>query len=132
MEKDKTLLKAHEWVNGVKASTRISYGNLGDLIGYSDAGISKALRNHSLSLSQIKLIAEKLDSINEFNAYISNLPNDVVYDNHEEYVAEKRLGVYLMQNHDRLMEDDVTYKMFIDKLTSDRAMELVRDLLSKK
>lgn len=132
MGKDKTIIAAHQWVIELKASTRINYTELGDLIGYSDAGISKALKKKSLSLAQIKIIANKLDSIEKLNNYISNESNDDAgLDIFAEYIAKNSVGVYLKENHVRLLKEDPTYEMFIENITNKRSMLILKDVISK-
>lgn len=60
------------WLRDVKAKYRYSFGYLGELIGYSDVGFSKALKNETLSQEQVKLIAEKLDLLDDFQSHLGN------------------------------------------------------------
>jgi len=66
MLKENDLKVAYKWLNDTKVSKRLSYKDLGHIIGYSDVGFSKALRNQTLSIAQIKIIKEKLDGHTNF------------------------------------------------------------------
>ncbi|WP_024768059.1 hypothetical protein [Aquimarina macrocephali] len=64
--KDKGLIEdLHKLIEEKKEIDRISWDNLGDLIGYSGVGLKKALKIRSLSLTKLEEIIIKLGLIKE-------------------------------------------------------------------
>jgi len=59
----------YEWLKEVKTENRLSFIYLGELIGYSSAGFSKAFRQKTLSLEQISSIAKNLDMENSLFSF---------------------------------------------------------------
>ncbi len=54
-----------ELINNKKELNRISWDNLGNLIGYSGVGLKKAMKNKTLSLSQIEVIILEMELYKE-------------------------------------------------------------------
>lgn len=120
METDHLLNLAYDWLDEYKAKSKSSMKTLGEHISYSNSGFTKALKNKTLSLTQIKLIADNEGVIDDFNRAV--LSGDILQEDAEDYsssVKNKVLGVFLRDNHERLMQEDVTYQMFISKLIAD-------------
>lgn len=63
---DQELLeKLHQLIEKKKEMERISWDNLGDLIGYSGVGLKKALKIRSLSLTKLEEIIVKLGIVKD-------------------------------------------------------------------
>ncbi len=54
------ILSLHKLIEEKKEIDRISWDNLGDMVGYSGVGLKKALKNKSLSLLKLEEIIVKL------------------------------------------------------------------------
>lgn len=67
MDSNENILKAHDWLREFKKYKRLSNKEIGSCINYSDTGILKALKNNTLGLEQIQVIAKKYDALNELN-----------------------------------------------------------------
>jgi len=89
MKKGGNIISAHDWLNKVKATNKLSYTYLGGFIKYSDVGMSKALKNNTLSLIQIDIIKKGLLNDGKIDANNSNISNKY------EVVAE---NIYLEEN----------------------------------
>lgn len=132
MEKNQKLIIAHDWLRSLKASKNLSNSHIGQLIGYSNTGIGKALKFNTLSFEQIKVIADKEGALNDFNRNFyenNNSPLDILND--EYIVLPKNIGEYLFKNHDKLMAADTSYEMFIRKIAAEEGLKMIKDLLPK-
>lgn len=118
----------HSWLKDVKAQSNLNYSEIGNIIKYSGAGISKALKKETLSIDQIKAIAKGLNLLEGFNLIFE----DVVEKDEGGYVISGSMGTYLNRNHDRLMLEDTTYNLWFTKETTKEAMKILKDLLSQK
>lgn len=130
MNNQETLIEAHAWIKRIKASKKLSYTVLGNYIGYTEAGISKALKKTTLSYEQIEIIAKKLNLQKEFISNFSNKNKLTALI--KEYEANNQLGVYLNKVHEQKLKSDPTYEMFIEKLVAEKAMEKLKELLANK
>lgn len=125
----------NNWLKKIKNENKISYSKLGDIIGYSDVGISKAIKNKTLSINQILLIAEKLEVKAELKSYIDqnkfNLPISTI-DKFNE-ITDDELSLYFLKNKERFLSNEVI-KLWIDTLAIEKAKEILKNeiLLKKK
>ena len=71
MKLDQRTLNAHQWLRDLKASMNLNYQEIADMIGYSGVGVSKALKNETLSIEQLKIIASKLELSENFESNFS-------------------------------------------------------------
>lgn len=55
----------HKLIQEKKDIDRISWDNIGDLIGYSGVGVKKALKNKGLSITKLEVIIVKLNLIDD-------------------------------------------------------------------
>ena len=76
MKKSEDIISAHNWLNSIKAMHKLSYTYLGAFIKYSDVGLSKALKNNTLSLIQINIIKNGLLKDRKIESNNSNISNN--------------------------------------------------------
>lgn len=62
------ILSLHKLIQEKREIDRISWDNLGNLIGYSGVGVKKALKNKSLSITKLEEIIIKFDLSKEAQA----------------------------------------------------------------
>lgn len=104
-----TLLK-------LKQLHRISYKKMGDIIGYTDIGMSKALKNNTLSKSQTELIIKVLNlDVSEVDADTSGASNQL-----SKQIQEA--SVFVIQNKEAMMENDI-FKCFINSIVNELVVE---------
>lgn len=130
MENHQTILKAHAWLRELKALKNLNYDYIAGIIGYSGVGVSKALKNETFKLEQIKVIAKHEGVLDDFEMKVMGI--DGVMEPMAEYASGKNLGVFLNKNHEALLNSDATYQMWFDKMVSLEAMKMIKDLISNK
>src|SRR5690606_9422328 len=62
------ILSLHKLIQEKREIDRISWDNLGNLIGYSGVGVKKALKNKSLSITKLEEIIIKLELLKDAQA----------------------------------------------------------------
>lgn len=136
MGKDNIILKAHAWLREVKASKNLNYSDISAIIGYSGAGLSKALNKDTLSFEQIKVIASDLSLESELSQYLSNKLNseNSLIDSYSdenilELVKKEKLGVVLNKMHSIFLKEDDSYKIWFEKESALAAVRMVKDIL---
>ena len=126
MNENNIARSAHNWLKQAKAKHKISYKKLGSFINYSDVGLSKALENTTLSLDQIKIIAEKLDSIENLNDFISKTEENYLAEDPASYNSNKLKQLVLDIN---TFEDDLlkipAFITFINKHTNKKLAKIL-------
>jgi len=130
MDSSENILKAHDWLREFKKYKRLSNKELGSHINYSDTGVLKALKNNTLGLEQIQVIASKYDSLNNLNNKLDNFnisSNPFV----EKYIEPKNIGAWLIENHEILMKKDSIYKMFVENIVKDASINSLKTMREK-
>jgi len=121
------------WLKKYKVDNKISYSLIGDYIGYSDVGISKALKNGTLSINQVLLIAEKLNAEKNLKEYLEahklEIPLNVL--SKFEDISEDEMSLYFIKNKDKFLQNEVV-KLWIDELAIEKAKELLREEIKSK
>ncbi len=113
MNKDKKTILAHSWLNEIKAMNKLSYSYLGKLINYSDVGMSKALKNNTLSLVQIEIIKKTLLTHGYIDSNKSNILNQDQLNTENIYLEEDgkfkfnvpEISRFIMYNEEAFFKD---------------------------
>jgi len=104
----------------LKLLHRISYKKMGDIIGYADTGMAKALKNNTLSLDQVELIIKTL------NLDINDV--DVITDTSVKMTEKiQETSLFIIQNKEAMMEDAL-FKLFIDSTVNEIVIEKLKKL----
>ncbi|MGG8496889.1 hypothetical protein ACQY1Q_10760 [Tenacibaculum sp. TC6] len=118
-----------EWLLKFKSENKISFTKLGETIKYSDVGISKAIKNKTLTTNQIIVIAEKFGVTEELKEFINsdsrlNLPNEII--SKFENISDDELSLYILKNKSRILNNEVI-KVWIEKLAIEKAKEFLKN-----
>jgi len=113
MNKDEKIIKAHDWIKEIKAINNLSYSYLGMFINYSDVGISKALKNNTLSLIQIEIIKKGLLNDGNIDSNKSNFSNQDALNIEDVYLEEdgkfkfsiSEISRFIMYNEEAFFKD---------------------------
>lgn len=129
--KNEEIMNSHQWLRDLKASKKISNTELGDIIGYSNTGLGKALRKETLSYEQIRIIAIHYGLMNEFDNYFSHLPSvkNAELTSIEDIISDK---VYLKLKRELNEIKSLLYKVLVTiegkELKGDLLKELKKEL----
>ncbi len=122
-----------EWLEKFKYENKISYSKLGNAISYSDVGINKAIKNKTLSIKQIRVIAEKFGVNKDLESYIANakfeLPSNIL-DKFND-ISDDELSLYFLRNKERFLENEVI-KLWINTLAIEKAKKILKDEIKDK
>lgn len=105
---------AHLWLKKYKAENKVSYSKIGGYINYSDVGVSKALRNETLSLDQIIVISEELGQKDNLFQYFSNNSNSRSIDSLDDFESEEIID-YIISRREKFRNSskiDVVVALF--------------------
>lgn len=118
------MKQVFEWLRRLKLIHRISYDAIGQAIGYSGVGTSKAIKNETLSFDQIKEIAEKTGYKEDFDKHFQTGTNKVI--SSEELRFEDLIAK-------RVIEDIKPYLVEFQEAHVNRSHEMkdIIDLLGK-
>ncbi|MCF6348036.1 MAG: hypothetical protein L3J20_07025 [Flavobacteriaceae bacterium] len=141
MKKGENIILAHDWLNKIKATNKLSYSYLGKFIKYSDVGMSKALKNNTLSLFQIDIIKKGLLNDDEIDSNNSNISNqskgaeDIYLEEDGKYkFSISEISRFIMYNEDAFFKDKGFKLWFNDhinqamkKFLEEQGIEVVYD-----
>lgn len=127
MNINNVLDNLHDIIEEERVSKRLSYVKLGEVIGYSDVGIKKAIVNKTLKLAHIEKIANHFGFFDRLEKFgIENNENLLVKEAGEDYgkVDIAKLSKLARDNWDELLEENdfnkhfeaILYKKLSEKL----------------
>ncbi|CAL2093204.1 protein of unknown function [Tenacibaculum sp. 190524A02b] len=117
-----------EWLLKFKSENKISYTRLGEAIKYSDVGISKAIKNKTISINQVLIISEKFNAQKDLEKYVSENKNfqlPIEVNNKFDNITDDELSLYILKNKDRILNNEVI-KIWIEKLAIEKAKEFLK------
>ncbi len=121
-----------EWLDRFKNENKISFSKLGETIKYSDVGISKAIKNKTLTVNQVLLIAEKFNVSKELEKFVlekENKLDNIVFKDYNK-MSEDELSLFLLKNQDRILNNEAM-KLIIYKKAVSIAKDLIVDDIKK-
>ena len=98
------ILSLHKLIQEKREIDRISWDNLGNLIGYSGVGVKKALKNKSLSITKLEEIIIKLELLKDAQALGLKLSEGkhLSLNNYNESLKKLNLKNNILKNEEDL------------------------------
>ena len=115
MNINNVLDNLHDIVEEERVSKRLSYVKLGEVIGYSDVGIKKAIVNKTLKLAHIEKIANHFGFFDRLEKFgIESNDNNLVKEASEGYnkIDIAKLSKLTRDNWEELLKDTEFSKHF--------------------
>lgn len=122
-----------DWLKKLKAEKKLSYTKLGEIIKYTDVGISKAIKNNTLSIDHVFIIAKEFGEEENLQKHIENQTNSLVSKKKFDFkdLTEDELSLNLLEHQDRVLNNEVM-KILIDRIAMSKYKDyLIKDIKSK-
>lgn len=119
--------EVHNKLNELRLNDRISYEKLAKCIDYSGVGVSKALKNGTLSVGQINIIISEFEWHKHFQ---SNTIDKKSIDSQEllAQISPDEICIYIFENR-HIFQNNRVYQMLLDNELKD---SIIKELEKQK